>query len=692
MAASGKLIQKEDLEDRLRNLFAELSVELIEGPTFTWPDDVVHQVFEFDHHGQQVILWPVLEEEMPEGDVRKQVAAFRKLYDDHLRDQIQETSGEADGNEPTLVLLLEGYQIAPPDLEFAKANEPEITLWDANALDYYEDLQDTIGAYARYALYGELELEPPEQETLEVLAWRNETDYTTLAGTVESYTFLANPKELIETCYVARREVREESFYQRLLNKSKIRDIGNFIDDGNIIPNNIILAFGDHIDEEADFSPVDVPDVSEEHVESPGEMGVLTFPQDYRSLFVIDGQHRLYGFSRSDRSAPLMFTVFRNLPTPNQAKMFLDINENQKSVDKNLVWDIEGELMPESPEGIIANTVKWLALNPPLEDQIYVPSFTVERRGKLKLNSLCRAIKKTRFHCPETRTDAPNPWYVEDPHERPKRVGGGIAEFFERVHHVLPQEWWGGKQNGLMTRDGGVVLLLRLMERFVERIAKDREGIPDPEQYDRFLDALDRILVEDYPSDRDRQQLRDRLNSQGGRTRAEKELALAIREILDDPKFCEDLVEEWKLQFQPLEKNFRTLVNQRMTEKHGDDWFKRKAPDYIVDQVEKWIENKAETDPISHLTLGHCKSIIGNYWDEVFAQDFLSEGRSKHGFPSERAFFVEFDHITQMRNRFYAHASEERMRPDDEKKLQLALEKLEAIFEDLLDSPALSED
>ena len=683
MSETRKLAQKEDLEGRLENLFASIGVDLRGGPTFTWANHI-HQVFECDHEGQKAIIWPVLEEEIPDGDIRKQIAAYRKLYETHISGayDFSERSGQRD--DFRLVLLLEGYQIGPPDLDFARSNEPNVTLWDANALDYYDELRDSIGHYARYALFGELDLQPLDTEKLEIVAWRNETDYRTPKGKVTAYTFLADPKELLENCYVARREVREENFYQRLLDKRKIRSIANFIDDGNIIPNNIILAFGDHISEQATFDPAELTASSD--ADSPGDMGILSFPRDYRSLWIIDGQHRLYGFSRADRTTPLMFTVFENLPTPNQAKMFLDINENQKAVDKNLVWDIEGELIPESQEGIIANTVKFLALNPPLEDRIYVPSFGVKKRGKLKLNSMCQAIKRVGLHRPETRSGATNPWYIEDPYDRPERVGNGIADYFTRVHHVIPQEWWGEKSNGLMTRDGGVVLLLRLMERFVERIAKDREGEPEPEEYDRFLDAVDRILIEDYPSDRERKILRERLSSQGGIGEVEKEICLAVREVLGDGQFCQDLVEEWKHQFQPLEKNFRKLVDMRMTERYGDDWIQEKAPHYVVNQIDRWLEEEDE-NPVTHLTLGHCKSVIGNNWDGFFEGDFLADGHSKHGFHSEKEFFAAFDHVTRMRNRFYAHASEERMRPDDEKQLQLILDRLNAIFEDLLDTP-----
>ena len=66
------------------------------------------------------------------------------------------------------------------------------------------------------------------------------------------------------------------------------------------------------------------------------KMGILSLPAKYRSVYVIDGQHRLYGYSDS---SPIIDTVipvvaFVDLDSKEQVKMFMDINENQKKVSK----------------------------------------------------------------------------------------------------------------------------------------------------------------------------------------------------------------------------------------------------------------------------------------------------------------------------------------------------------------------
>ena len=61
------------------------------------------------------------------------------------------------------------------------------------------------------------------------------------------YTFMVNPHELLEVAYVARRETRNERFYQRIVNKEKLKKIAEYVDDNNLLPNNLILAFGEHL-------------------------------------------------------------------------------------------------------------------------------------------------------------------------------------------------------------------------------------------------------------------------------------------------------------------------------------------------------------------------------------------------------------------------------------------------------------
>ena len=79
--------------------------------------------------------------------------------------------------------------------------------------------------------------------------------------------------------------------------------------------------------------------------------------EDYNTAWVIDGQHRLYGYSKSKWKSKHTIPVvaFENLPVEEQTKMFIDINHKQKSVSRNLLTTIKADINWNSP--LYANAI-----------------------------------------------------------------------------------------------------------------------------------------------------------------------------------------------------------------------------------------------------------------------------------------------------------------------------------------------
>jgi len=131
---------------------------------------------------------------------------------------------------------------------------------------------------------------------------------------------------------------------QRPINRSRTRAIGRFIDTIEaVFPSSIILAAnyseeGDIINDEAVRWRVEI--------EEGATVGKLIIPTRQRIASVIDGQHRLFGFtfaSKMDRqSMPIICSVFLDLPNPFQAQIFATINHNQKPVNKSLSYQLYG--------------------------------------------------------------------------------------------------------------------------------------------------------------------------------------------------------------------------------------------------------------------------------------------------------------------------------------------------------------
>lgn len=86
---------------------------------------------------------------------------------------------------------------------------------------------------------------------------------------------------------------------------------------------------------------IDVFAADEETMRAEGsisKLGILHLPKRYRSAYIIDGQHRLYGYSDSPyaKTNSIPVVAFVDLDRQEQIKLFMDINENQKSVPKTL--------------------------------------------------------------------------------------------------------------------------------------------------------------------------------------------------------------------------------------------------------------------------------------------------------------------------------------------------------------------
>ena len=113
-------------------------------------------------------------------------------------------------------------------------------------------------------------------------------------------------------------------------------------------PNSIIININTKKDEPLNFDRINTPH-NDSNITEPV---ILHLPKRYHCAFIIDGQHRLYGYAGSkyvqNNAVPVV--AFENLPADEQIKLFVQINSKQKPVAKNLLMTIGAELMWNSEE------------------------------------------------------------------------------------------------------------------------------------------------------------------------------------------------------------------------------------------------------------------------------------------------------------------------------------------------------
>lgn len=131
--------------------------------------------------------------------------------------------------------------------------------------------------------------------------------------------------DLFPSCFVARREEDAKEGFQRALSEPRAEDIGRYLSDGRgSIPSNVVLS----AQQESDFS-------------YNSRAKTISFGRVPRAFLVLDGQHRLWGYSKCSIKHRVPVAIYENLTRAEEAKLFIDINTNQRGVPAALLLDIK---------------------------------------------------------------------------------------------------------------------------------------------------------------------------------------------------------------------------------------------------------------------------------------------------------------------------------------------------------------
>lgn len=155
-----------------------------------------------------------------------------------------------------------------------------------------------------------------------------------LGGSNTVYAFSVNAHDLLFRAFVSHREIHEEdnAGYQRMIKRSRLNKIKKYIVQFKRFPTPIVVAF--ERNSGADFKPA-------AKAEFPG-LGKLVLPGKLGSIQVIDGQHRLFGYTKVERSEDHVIHVlaYKDANKIDPAKMFVEINSEQKPVKPDLLWEL----------------------------------------------------------------------------------------------------------------------------------------------------------------------------------------------------------------------------------------------------------------------------------------------------------------------------------------------------------------
>ncbi len=259
-----------------------------------------------------------------------------------IGDAIRRIYGRASKLQVIWIYVTRNIVWSEPDLD--RANSFNIRVVTENEFRYYDKFIRHMGPAGRFQFLAEFlhGKKIPGLEDVIVPAVRGRL------GKNSFYTFVVPAVHLLKIAFVNHHALNHPSgqpAYQRMVSPSRIKKIGEFIKKGGYFPTNILVNF-------KDLCRFDLLSSKEDSTENL-KFGWLHLPCRYKSAWVIDGQHRLYGYSRlSDKYLQhnLFVLAFEGLDITTEADLFITINNTQKKVPKTIRVALEADLKWGSPE------------------------------------------------------------------------------------------------------------------------------------------------------------------------------------------------------------------------------------------------------------------------------------------------------------------------------------------------------
>ena len=239
------------------------------------------------------------------------------------------------------IFATKNLRIKPDSIHLQRLENTNSFYYNNNTYDYVNNL---IKNYKNAAFYQFLGLvfknEVINSNKIEIPAVNGKM------GDIDYYMFSIEPSILLKMGFVLHRTRANESefpTYQRLLVPSRLKGITKFIDEGGYFPNSIIINFNTKKNKIKFES-------HSKNSSSRSRTGMLKIPNSFGIAYIIDGQHRVYGYANSKyvENNTIPVVAFNGLDTIKQLEMFMDINQNQKAVSPSLRLDLEEDLYWDS--------------------------------------------------------------------------------------------------------------------------------------------------------------------------------------------------------------------------------------------------------------------------------------------------------------------------------------------------------
>jgi DNA sulfur modification protein DndB len=542
----------------------------------------------------------------------------------------------------------------------ARIAAADIVHIDEDTVEYYLALAEHLGAAAKYQLLGALfanQKIPKLEPTVPAIKGS--------MGGHTYYSFSIEPARLLKMAYVLHRNQANSDLmptYQRLIKKSRLKKVAGFVEGGGFFPNSIILNVETKRGKrDLKFDPAP---------KSTGDpkIGMLHLPQTYRAAYVIDGQHRLYGYANSERADTELIPVvaFVNLARAAQVRLFMQINENQQAVPKNLRNTLNADLLWESED--YTERARALRLRiaqhlgeqktSPLYDRVMIGENQKSPLRCITIDAINNGLARGNFIGRFTKTGAKEQgtFYAGDNQPTAKALLPFLEGGFRYLSDGLPTQWsLGSAEGGFVFMNNGVEAYLRLLSDIVDHLIQHDSLEPLKASTDEavsachyFLDPLIEHLENLSPEEGDAYR---KLYGSGAGLRFYRRLQQAVRGAR--PEFNPAGLDEWlRAQSKEFNNEARTIVSdledliktdikKRLQDKFGTKWDRDGIPLKLRKEIaaraavkNEELDADTQVTPWDMLYLVEYKDILNQnqqLWIEIFEKRYTKPGDETQG-------------------------------------------------------------
>ena len=523
-----------------------------------------------------------------------------------MKDGLRRSAQELFKGKPKVAFIFATNNSVLSDSDRKRLREDSIFHFTEADIEYFEQLTDHLGPAAKYQLCGKL------FSGQKIPSLKNKVP--AIKGKVSSghtfYSFSIEPELLLQVGYVLHRtetNAAASQAYQRLLKRKRVDDIARYIDEGGYFPNSVIVDIRTKREKDLKFDKAS----SIEH-DSATSLGVLHLPQVYRSVFIIDGQHRLYGYSKTKSTShhTIPVVAFHNLPEEEQAQIFVDINHKQESVPANLLRSLMADFHWKSEDaGMALGALKTRLLNEmnaddnsPFYKRVIMAQEPRTDTRCLTLETLLKwglSSKLGFFGKVKGKTLVKHGYLTDVDYDATlEKSLSFFNSCFSYVEGRLPDQWEAGSGlGGFISMNIGVSAIMRTLDQVLDHLVRFKKLAPEEmngeELANQVIPYLDPVV--DFVKNLDSEGLK-KLRSLFGSGATEKvlmEFLYAIHQEYDDfnPEGLANWIRDrtgeytqaaWDLGHNLIEPMIHEFITARLTKEYGEkSWWSEGVPKEI---------------------------------------------------------------------------------------------------------------